>query len=231
MLRGLSADERARLHDLVVVFLHEKTIEGCGGLSVTELMRRQIAAQACLLVLELGIDAYSHFDTVLVYPREFRTRHSFEDEHGLVHVDDGTMLGEAWPGGPVILSWEDARPLDDVDPLDDDGFNLVAHEFAHKLDMLTGAEDGVPPLHSGIDASAWRRDFDAAMDDLDARCARGDEPAIDPYAAESEAECFAVFSEVFFQAPDLLLSEYPAVYGHLKAFYRQDPIARPERTR
>jgi Mlc titration factor MtfA (ptsG expression regulator) len=29
---------------------------------------------------------------------------------------------------------------------------------------------------------------------------------------------------VFFEAPDLLHAEYPAVYAQLKQFYRQDPL-------
>jgi Mlc titration factor MtfA (ptsG expression regulator) len=54
----------------------------------------------------------------------------------------------------------------------------------------------------------------------------GEETPIDPYATESPAEFFAVVSESFFELPDLLHAEYPEVYGQLKAFYRQDPLAR-----
>ena len=49
---------------------------------------------------------------------------------------------------------------------------------------------------------------------------------IDPYAAESPAEFFAVMSEHFFETPRLLCNEYPAVYQQLQAFYRQDPLSR-----
>jgi Mlc titration factor MtfA (ptsG expression regulator) len=52
------------------------------------------------------------------------------------------------------------------------------------------------------------------------------ETAIDPYAAENPAEFFAVTSEYFFTAPDLLQEAFPAVYGQLAVFYRQDPLAR-----
>jgi Mlc titration factor MtfA (ptsG expression regulator) len=53
---------------------------------------------------------------------------------------------------------------------------------------------------------------------------RGEETDIDPYAAEHPSEFFAVASEVFFEAPDLLRAEYPAVYAQLRLFYRQDPL-------
>jgi Mlc titration factor MtfA (ptsG expression regulator) len=52
------------------------------------------------------------------------------------------------------------------------------------------------------------------------------EPPIDDYALESPAEFFAVASEAFFEAPDLLEAAYPAVYRQLRDFYRQDPLAR-----
>src|SRR6185503_12151594 len=50
--------------------------------------------------------------------------------------------GEAMPGGPVVLSWDAMT--------NDPAMNVVLHEFAHKLDMLNGAADGVPPLHAGL---------------------------------------------------------------------------------
>ncbi|HEX7559928.1 MAG TPA: zinc-dependent peptidase, partial [Usitatibacter sp.] len=49
---------------------------------------------------------------------------------------------------------------------------------------------------------------------------------MDPYAAESAGEFFAVASEAFFETPELLAPAYPAVYGQLRLFYRQDPLAR-----
>ena len=58
-----------------------------------------------------------------------------------------------------------------------------------------------------------------------ARVDDGEVTAIDPYAAEHPAEFFAVTSEVFFETPELLRAEYPAVYTQMRLFYRQDPAA------
>ena len=66
---GMDSGELARLHDVCGDFVRTKTFEGCGGLAIDDAMRWQIAAQACLLVLELGVEAYSRFSSVLVYPR------------------------------------------------------------------------------------------------------------------------------------------------------------------
>jgi len=54
--RALSAEESARLRDLAVLFLHEKSIVGAGGLAVRDEMRMCIAAQACMLILNLDLD-------------------------------------------------------------------------------------------------------------------------------------------------------------------------------
>ncbi len=222
MLAVLDADERARLHDLAVVFLHETEIEGCRGLAVDDAMRLTIAAQACLPILELGHDAYANVSTILLYPEGFRTRHHHEDHLGIVTEGGEDLLGEAWSDGPVVLNWEDVRRHgDEADP-----FNLVVHEFAHQIDMLDGYEDGVPPLGPGLDRGAWERDFRAAREDLVRRERRGEDTFVDPYAGEDEAEGFAVFTETFFCSPRGLIGEYPEVYAHLRAFFRQDPAAR-----
>ncbi|MDR2113098.1 MAG: zinc-dependent peptidase, partial [Candidatus Accumulibacter sp.] len=50
--------------------------------------------------------------------------------------------------------------------------------------------------------------------------------AIDPYASENPGEFFAVLSETFFETPDILYREYPALYALFSRFYRQDPLGR-----
>lgn len=221
VLHDLSSDELRRLHDLSVVFLREREVSGCAGFVVDEALRRSIAAQACLLVLELDLDAFAQVRSVLVYPSGFRARRSDEDELGIVTEEYEELLGESWHRGPVVLNHDDL-----LDVAEDEAFNLVIHEFAHQLDLLDDEPDGVPPLHADMDADAWRRDFAAAREALAALDAQGVETAIDPYAATDAAEGFAVFSETFFAAPALLHAELPAIYAQLRAFYRQDPLAR-----
>ena len=68
----------------------------------------------------------------------------------------------------------------------------------------------------------------SAYEHFRARAEGGEETAIDPYAAESPAEFFAVLSEVFFVDPTLLLQEYPKVYELFSWFYKQDPASRTE---
>jgi Mlc titration factor MtfA (ptsG expression regulator) len=52
---------------------------------------------------------------------------------------------------------------------------------------------------------------------------------MDAYAATDPAECFAVLSEYFFSAPELLANRFPALYQHFTRFYKQDPLTRLQR--
>lgn len=222
-LARYSTDELERLRDLVVLFLDGKSIVGAQAHDVTPLQRVLIALQACVLVLELGLDWYDGWDNVIVYPGEFVPAWEWEDEAGVVHRNEDPMAGESMPGGPVVLSWPDVAASADWDV---SGMNLVIHEFAHKIDMRDGDANGCPPLPADMSPREWKAAFGEAYRDFTARVDAGEDTAIDPYAAEHPAEFFAVLSEVFFAAPSLLRGEYPAVYTQLARFYRQDPAAR-----
>ena len=65
------------------------------------------------------------------------------DETGVVHDWDEVIAGEAMEGGPVMLSWRDVAQAGATRR---DGYNVVIHEFVHKIDMRDGAPDGCPPL-------------------------------------------------------------------------------------
>ena len=217
----LSPSELDRLRDLVVLFLHEKHFAAAAGLVLTDEMRLSIATQACTLVLNLDLDFYRGWTGIIVYPEQFVPRHQHVDEAGVVHQGDEPYAGEAWLGGPVVLSWADVEGWQYGQ-----GVNVVIHEFAHKLDMLNGDADGFPPLHPGMNRTAWTEAMSEAYEDFCARVDDGEDTAIDPYAAESPGEFFAVLSEAWFETPDVVQEEYPAVYEQLRQFYRQDPAAR-----
>src|SRR5205809_418621 len=119
-------DELARLRELAVMFLSEKSIVGAGGFEVTPLMRVAIAVQACVLILNLDPRYLEGWENVIVYPDEFETDLEFEDEAGVVHQRRESLAGEALPGGPVVLSWPDVQAGADWASA---GMNLVIHEF------------------------------------------------------------------------------------------------------
>lgn len=221
LLAGLRPAELERLRDLATLFLHEKALEPAGGLDLAPEMGPIIAAQACLPILELGLDYYRGWSSVILYPEGFLAHHEYTDPIGLVHSVHRPLIGEAWERGPVILSWADI-----VGALEDPGLNVVIHEMVHKLDMLTGEVNGLPPLHRGMSVRDWSHAFNAAYRRLCREVDRGQPTALDPYAADSPGEFFALISEAFFETPEVVNEIYPDVYRQLQAFYRQDPLVR-----
>jgi Mlc titration factor MtfA (ptsG expression regulator) len=222
-LACLNDDEQQRLRGLAEAFLAEKEFTTAGGLELTDAMCVSIAAQGCLPILNLGLDYYRGWVGIVVYPDEFVIPRSIEDEFGVVHEYDDVASGEAWEGGPLLISWRDAQ-------MAGAGYNVVIHEFAHKLDMLNGDVDGTPPLPAGMSREDWESTLHAAYDDfcalVDKAEARGEETLLDPYAAEHPGEFVAVMSEAFFETPRTLREEYPALYEQFAAFYRQNPEQR-----
>ena len=223
LLDCLPDDDLVRLRELATLFVHDKVFSGAHGLEVDPAMRIAIAAQACLPVLELGAAWLTGWRSVIVYPESFVVDLEEPDEDGVIHAIRDERIGESWARGPLILSWADARP--GAEPFGE-GSNVVTHEIAHKLDQHDGHSNGCPPLHPGMDRTAWQRDLQAAYDALCREVESGRATWIDPYATEAPDEFFAVLSEHFFTAPDAVMELVPAVYDQLRAFYRQDPLAR-----
>lgn len=216
LLQRLDAVQMAHLRQLTTWFLHAKAINGVQGLEATLAMRVMVAAQACLLILNLDIDYFDNWVEVILYPGAFRVNHEQRDASGLVHSETRDLTGESWLRGPVILSWEDVqRDCRELQP----GRNVVLHEFAHKLDGRSGANNGMPPLRRGMSRESWAVDFSAAYHALCAQVEAGERTLIDPYAATSPAEFFAVTTEYFFTAPEVLENCCPAVHRQLERFY------------
>lgn len=220
-LNGMNQAELRRLHELVLLFLHAKVINGAHEIEITDEMRVSIAIQACVLILNLDLDYYETWIEIIVYPGEFILDYNYADETGVVHHARKIASGEAWLAGPVILSWRQITHSDFQHP-----HNVIIHEFAHKLDMLHEGANGCPPLHANMSAHTWHDVFSHAYAAFRHHVETGADLIIDPYAAESPAEFFAVLSEVFFESPLIVKQHFATIYEQLALFYRQDPAKR-----
>jgi Mlc titration factor MtfA (ptsG expression regulator) len=239
-LARLAGAERLRLRELAQQFLADKEFAAAGDLQLTAAMQVSIAAQACLPVLKLGLGTYRGWTSIVVYPDEFLVPREVTDEAGVVHEYVDQIAGEAWDGGPLLLSWADAQ-------MGRHDYNVVIHEFTHKLDMANGDADGLPPfdrrLHPRLSASRWRQVLDDAFERLNAELdlieaemppdVDPDSPQadayyarlpLDAYAATDPGEFFAVSSEAFFVSPVRLHDAFPDWYGLLAEFFLQDPL-------
>ncbi len=215
-----SASELLQLRRLATLFLDEKEFTGAGGLRVDDEMAVNIAAQACLPVLQLGLAPYRGFVGIVVHPDEVLARRSVTDDDGLVHEYAEVVTGEAMDGGPVMLSWRD---VSQAGISAEWGYNVVIHEFAHVLDMGDGLADGVPTMPNARQREAWIGVIGAAFTQFCGEVEAERETLLDPYGATGIDEYFAVATESFFVTPIEMRTEHPELYGMLARYYRQDP--------
>lgn len=217
---------RSKLRALIKVFISEKIWEGAGGLELDDEIRVTISAQACLLLLGLPHDYYRNVLTIIVYPSAVvppeRKLGFFENRPVPMEIPQ-PIHGQAFMQGPVIIIWDAALHGGRHPEL---GYNVVYHEFAHKLDMLDGSPDGTPPLRSRTEYQEWNRICSREYKRLREDSAMGRESFLNYYGATSEAEFFAVATEQFFDRPHQMIEQAPDLYRVLKAYYRQNPVKR-----
>ena len=220
-LRDRPADEVEKLRALAAQFLAGKEFHGAGGLAIRDDMALAIAAQAVLPVLHLGLSWYDDFVGVVVHPDEVVARRTAVDEHGVVHDYDEVLAGEAMDGGPVMLSWRD---VSEAGATAEDGYNVVIHEFVHKIDLRDGAPDGCPPMPSRAARNAWlavlQPQYEAFREKvIVAERFGGAEPWLDPYGATAIDEFFAVACEAYFVNRTRFTQEFPALTPLFDGFF------------
>jgi Mlc titration factor MtfA (ptsG expression regulator) len=195
-----------------------------------------IALQACVPIVELGLGWYDDFEQVIVYPNPFVVPRIEVDEAGVVHEATSVLAGETIDRGPVVLSWADADPQAVAM-----GWNVVIHEFVHKLDLRDGRSDGCPPLPSTLSV-AWQRALDMAWRDFRRQVAKVERAIprwvdpesaaadryyahlpLDAYAATDRSEFFAVAGETFFLAPAALRTHWPTLFDLMVTFFGLEP--------
>lgn len=222
-LLALAPEDASALRRLAAWFLDAKALSPMEGVALSEADRATVALLACLPVLRLGPSWYDDWSTILVAPDAFVHEMSDTDEAGVVTEYADELSGRVTELGPVILSLPDVRESGLGD-----GYNVVIHEMAHKLDGRDGAMDGCPPLPRSMSRAEWRAAFTEAYADLRERAERGSRGRrwnrgarlpLDPYAAEHPSEFFAVACECFFDAPLRLERAYPEVYALLSRFF------------
>ncbi|MBA2963464.1 MULTISPECIES: zinc-dependent peptidase [Ramlibacter] len=217
--RGTPVDDAA-LRLLTARFLQQKEFHGAGGLAITDDIALAIAAQAVLPVLHLGLDWYDDFVGIVVHPDQVVARRTVQDDAGVVHEWDEVLAGEAMDQGPVMLSWSDVRS---AGAAAESGYNVVVHEFIHKIDMRDGDPDGCPPLPAKARA-AWRRTLDAEYERFREQVVvaerfSGEPPWLDTYGAENPGEFFAVAGEAYFVNRARLAVDFPVLVTLFDGFF------------
>ncbi len=215
LLAALTPERQRRLREFSQHFIQEKQFFGGEGIEPDAAMATRIAALACLPVIELGLKWLDPIHEIVIYPAPFLVRHDAPDEFGIVHEGYEALSGEAWDHGTLVLAWPDVLESGWMH----EGHNVVIHEIAHVLDNRNGSFNGFPPLHRGMDTEEWTQVFTAAFKALNGQLDVGRNTLIDPYAATSPTEFFAVTSEYHFERPDILAQAFPDVARLLAEFY------------
>jgi len=222
-LSSLNVGDAASLRRLSSWFMETRNFVPIGGAVIDETGRATIAVLSCLPILHLGTAWYSDWSTLLVAPDGFVHSMTDVDNAGVVTEYDDELSGRVTDLGPVLLSLFDV-----LESGYGDGYNVVVHEMAHKLDERDGSLDGCPPLPRSMDRHAWQEAFSNAFTDfrgrVERRSTRGrwnrrSRLPLDEYAAESQEEFFAVACETFFDAPHRLKEAYPLVFSMLETFF------------
>jgi len=212
---NLAEHEMERLQRVVKIFVAEKNWEGCEGINVTEEMKVTVAAQAALMLLGVADFYFDNVKSILMFPKAF-----------VRQVTDGAIskdshrAGEAWQGGPIILSWRDTLS---GGRNEHDGRNLVIHEFAHALDGLDGEMGGDLMFDDEATSARWKRVLDNEFAELERCKQQRISTLLDHYGATNKAEFFAVSSETFFEQPRMLQQQHPQLFELLSVYYRVDP--------
>lgn len=216
-----SAADGERLRALAGEFLARKEFTGGGGFVVSDDVAVTIAAQAVLPILHLGLHWYDDFVSIVVHPAEVVAPRTHIDEHGVVHEYEEVLSGESMQGGPVTLSWEDVQAAAESTA---DGYNVVIHEFIHKIDLRDGHADGCPPQRSREAREHWRQTMDEEHESfrekvLIAERFAGEPVWLDPYGAEAIDEFFAVACEAYFVNRERFAREFPRLLTLFDGFF------------
>lgn len=202
--RKLSPQAKTEFVQRVLNFIETHTIEGEGNYNPGLAAKIHVAAAATQLTFGLDDFAFTHFETVILYPGIFRMR-----EGGPL------MKGATTPYGEIRISIQDFK---EGYANSSDKLNVGLHEFGHALFMellkKVNAEDDeelknkiYPYLQTSdkiLDAGKHRDTF------------------LRDYAFTNRHEFFAVSVEHFFEAPNEFREKLPELYRLLKNLLQQD---------
>lgn len=224
VLQGLSEPELERLIALAERFLQTKSIT-CLGVRPSRRQLGWMALQACLPILNLGLDWYRNFYEVILLPDAVEREETVWLDNELMGVEASAHLGEAWEQGPVVLVWPEV--LHDGQW---DGYHLLIHELAHKLDMLAGGTaNGMPPERPGVAITQWQPALESGFRRMCQQLETGQPCWLDEQAAEGPDEYFSILCEQFFTQPRRLQEQEPELYRLLTRWFAQDPAGRQPR--
>ncbi len=206
----LDSTEKISFEKEVQTFLHEVPITGIKT-KVDDLSKVLTASAAIIPVFRFPAWEYAQLTEILIYPDLFNSQYSVDGPNRNIAgmVGRGIMSGKMILSKPhLIAGFENQK----------DRSNVGIHEFAHLLDATDGAYDGLPEFFlQSHSFQEWKENQKQITQDIE----KG-KSDMNPYAASSEIEFFAVASEYFFEDPQRMEQEKPELYQMMTRVYKQD---------
>ncbi|MEO5643522.1 MAG: zinc-dependent peptidase [Bacteroidia bacterium] len=205
--RKLSQNGKQEFIRRILNFIETHTIDGIGNYNPELNEKIHVAAAATQLTFGLNDFAFTHFETIILYPGIFRMQ-----EGGPL------MKGATTPNGEIRISIRDfkegyANPTDKL--------NVGLHEFGHALFMeflKKSNEDNEKKLKNKMHPYLQTSDkmlYEGKHNDTFLRA----------YAFKNRHEFFAVSVEHFFEAPKEFKEKLPELYVLIKDLLQQDPAS------
>ena len=191
----------------VHIFLLNVQIVGVDT-EVTHEDRVMIAASGIIPIFRFEKWHYSHLKEVQIHPDQFPIPESGKMAKGLVGW--GAMEGK------MMLS---RKAMVDGYNDQNDQINVALHEFIHLLDKLDGKIDGIlGKVMKDIDIQPWLHIVNHKINEIE----EGNS-SIRKYGATNKAEFLAAAGEFYFESPDKMKSEHPALYSALDSIFNPAP--------
>ena len=206
----LSEQRKKEFEDRIHIFLLNVLITGVET-NVTHEDRILVAAGAVIPIFGFNNWHYTNLTEVEIYSDKFRIPKTDKMASGLVGW--GAMEGR------MMLS---RKALHHGFYDQNDQKNVAIHEFIHILDKQDGQMDGVlENVMNEVDLMPWLHIINMKIKEIDAG-----HSSIRDYGAANKSEFLAVVSEFFFESPEKMKTEHPALYSALDSFY--NPASAPK---
>ncbi len=136
---------KQELHEHSKIFLAEKKFIGKDGFVVTNKIRLKIASQACILLLGDKLNNRNYFPYlkyIYIYPSHIEGKTNPKQLPNLL-LGQSSVGYKSGHDGVISLSWSQIYR---ESLSQNQGENVVLHEFAHQLDQEFGTATGMPRL-------------------------------------------------------------------------------------
>ncbi|MEE9349894.1 MAG: zinc-dependent peptidase [Flavobacteriaceae bacterium] len=200
---NLSVKDKKKFEYRVKRFIKAHHFIGRENLEIDSFVLMMIASSAIIVTFKLNNYLFKHFSTILVYPKNFLSRHT-----KLMHK------GETNPGmQAVVLSFESL--LKGI-KIENDNLHLGIHEFTHALYFSYEKEYS---RESNRFISNYKKVFTLLADKTQKEKVLKSNYFRD-YAYENKHEFLAVLTENYFETPIEFKEKLPELFGLVNKLYR-----------